>query len=71
MSEKTTCPFCGVDPFHYIDNGVGMEAVAVTCCELGIALFSRTPPGVVEMDWEDFIHIANVFTALRTLGMKP
>lgn len=36
MSE---CPFCGRDPFHYVDNGVGMEAVAVTCCELGDQLF--------------------------------
>ncbi len=32
------CPFCRRDPYHYVDNGVGMEAVAVTCCERGIAL---------------------------------
>ncbi len=34
-----TCPFCKRDPYHYVDNGVGMEAVAVTCCELGIGLY--------------------------------
>lgn len=33
------CPFCGRDPYHYVDNGVGMERVAVVCCDLGIALF--------------------------------
>lgn len=35
------CPFCKHDPFHYVDNGCGMEAVAVTCCELGIDFYSR------------------------------
>jgi hypothetical protein len=32
----STCPFCKSDPFHYVDNGVGMEAVAVVCCDLAI-----------------------------------
>lgn len=32
------CPFCKCDPFHWVDNGVGMERVAVTCCDLGIEL---------------------------------
>jgi hypothetical protein len=35
------CPFCKCDPFHYVDNGIGMEAVAVTCCDLGVGLYSR------------------------------
>lgn len=35
------CPFCKLDPFVYIDNGVGYEAVAVDCCDLGIDLLSR------------------------------
>lgn len=35
----TTCPFCKRDPFHYVDVGTGMAAVAVTCCELGVELF--------------------------------
>lgn len=33
------CPFCGHDPYHYVDNGIGMERVAVTCCDLGVALY--------------------------------
>lgn len=33
------CPFCGYDPYHYVDIGVGWQAVAVTCCNLGIGLF--------------------------------
>lgn len=36
-----TCPFCRCDPFHYVDIGVGYEAVAVNCCELGMSLYSR------------------------------
>lgn len=35
----TRCPFCGNDPFHYVDIGVGWEAVAVNCCDLGVELF--------------------------------
>lgn len=34
-----TCPFCGHDPYHYVDIGVGMDRAAVNCCDLGIALF--------------------------------
>jgi len=33
------CPFCKRDPFHYVDNGIGYEAVAVNCCDLGIDLY--------------------------------
>jgi hypothetical protein len=33
------CPFCKCDPFHYVDNGIGFERVAITCCEAGIDLF--------------------------------
>lgn len=34
-----TCPFCKQDPFHYVDNGVGLQAVAINCCDLGIGLY--------------------------------
>ena len=37
------CPFCGHDPFHYVDVGVGMVPVAINCCDAGIALYSRSP----------------------------
>lgn len=32
------CPFCKQDPYHYVDIGVGYAPVAITCCDLGIAL---------------------------------
>jgi hypothetical protein len=37
----TRCPFCKRDPYHYVDIGVGFQAAAVDCCDLGIGLFSR------------------------------
>lgn len=33
------CPFCKNDPYHYVHNGLGHEAVAVDCCELGYELY--------------------------------
>lgn len=33
------CPFCGLDPYEYVDIGVGFERVAVSCCEFGVAFF--------------------------------
>lgn len=35
---ESGCPFCGRDPYEYVDIGVGFERVAVSCCDLGIAL---------------------------------
>lgn len=60
------CPFCGRDPFHYVDNGVGMEAVAVICCELGVELYRRTGD-TVEMSRDDFVGIAN---RLRSMPLQ-
>lgn len=37
--SRESCPFCRRDPYEYVDIGVGMEAAAVNCCELGILLF--------------------------------
>lgn len=39
--REPRCPFCGHDPFHYVDIGVGYQAVAVDCCDLGIDLFQN------------------------------
>lgn len=33
------CAFCGRDPYEYVDIGVGYQAVAVSCCDEGIALY--------------------------------
>lgn len=63
----TICPFCGRDPFHYVDNGVGFEAVAVVCCENGDILFRgfRPVPEEVTLTWDDFVSIAATLTKLR------
>ena len=37
--RETRCPFCGHDPYHYVDIGVGYEPAAVICCDLGVDLF--------------------------------
>jgi hypothetical protein len=57
VSEQP-CPFCGRDPFHYVDNGLGMEPIAVTCCELGVELYSRSPSETVGISRADFDGIA-------------
>jgi hypothetical protein len=61
------CPFCGRDPFHRIDNGIGMEAVAVTCCDLGDLFFrgARAAPSEVTLSWEEFMEIGNKIAVLR------
>lgn len=62
MSESmTTCPFCKRDPFHYVHNGLGMEAVAVVCCELGDLYFrgARPAPETVTIEWDEFVAIAD------------
>lgn len=43
------CVFCGHDPYHYVDNGVGMERVAVTCCDLGCAIYDHRNDGNAEI----------------------
>jgi hypothetical protein len=35
------CAFCGRDPYEYVDIGVGRERVAVTCCDLGVAVYDH------------------------------
>lgn len=54
------CPFCGRDPYHYVDNGVGMEPVAVVCCDLGIAVYGPAT---------DDTEITTTIGKLRTLAL--
>lgn len=67
------CPFCERDPFHYVDNGIGMEAVAVDCCELGNLYFrgARAAPEEIDLSWEEFSEIGqrllSTSTALREM----
>ncbi len=70
----TTCPFCGCNPFEYVDVGVGSVPVAVTCCELGHDYF--TPPHqeaseTVTISRHTFNSIADIFRSMRTLGLSP
>lgn len=62
------CPFCGHDPYHYVDIGVGMERVAVTCCELGIELFDHRNTGDVTMSREEFSEIATKLMNYRRIA---
>lgn len=61
----SNCPFCGLDPYHYVNNGVGMEAVAVTCCEFGQELFGHERPAEITLSREEFQEIADKLTSLR------
>lgn len=63
----TECPFCQRDPFHYVDIGVGMEAVAVTCCDLGDLYFrgARECPEEVTISWDDFRKMGDAISQLR------
>lgn len=60
-----SCPFCGLDPYEYVDVGLGGRGVpvAVSCCEFGQMLFDdRT----ADKRW---IHLAE--KALEELGDSP
>lgn len=35
----STCPFCDLDPYEYVDVGIGYVPVAVNCCQWGPLLF--------------------------------
>jgi hypothetical protein len=68
----TDCPFCGRDPFHYVDIGVGMEAVAVTCCDFGDLYFrgARPAPDEVTMSWEEFTDFGAKLADLRQAAIS-
>ena len=38
MAGDSNCPFCGLDPYEYVDVGIGSIPVAVACCEEGVRL---------------------------------
>lgn len=68
----SNCPFCGHDPYHYVDIGMGMEAVAVTCCELGVELFDhRNNTGDVTISRDEFYELADKLRKLRAKLDEP
>lgn len=42
--SRSSCPFCGHDPYEWVDVGVGFVPVAVTCCSEGIGYFQYNDP---------------------------
>jgi hypothetical protein len=50
----STCPFCGRDPFHYVNNGLGMEAVAPRLLEISSAPKDGTHIlGLTQWGWRE------------------
>ena len=60
-----TCPFCGHDPYEYVDIGIGFQPVAVTCCGLGIELFDHRQTGDVVLTREEFVELAGSISEMR------
>lgn len=65
MVTAPCCPFCGRDPYEYVDIGVGFDKVAVSCCEPGIALFERRFGDTVSLSRDAFVEIAEKLASLR------
>lgn len=72
------CPFCKCDPYHYVDIGIGYQAVAVICCDLGIGLFSHEDYGRKEslrvlrdMRSNSPRAKARAMRVLREYGLRP
>jgi hypothetical protein len=41
------CPFCGYDPYDYVDVGIGRIPVAITCCEDQAIFHAHGPEALV------------------------
>mgnify|MGYP003636958330 FL=1 len=69
-----TCPFCGCDPYEYVDVGVGGAGVpvAVVCCDLGVEYFDHTRDSdTVEISRGQLSEFGRIFHAMRSLGLNP
>lgn len=74
----TKCPFCKCDPYHYVDIGIGFQAAAVDCCDLGIGLFSHEDCGrkvarrvLRDMQSPSPRAKARAIKVLREYGLRP
>jgi hypothetical protein len=73
-ADMCNCPFCGNDPYEYVDVGVGGQGVpvAITCCDLGVEYFENDPEReVVTISVGEFYRIGQMMSAMRVLGMNP
>jgi hypothetical protein len=43
-SDMIRCPFCGLDPYEYVDTGIVSIPFAVNCCKYGYLLFAKNIP---------------------------
>jgi hypothetical protein len=61
------CAFCGHDPYEYVNNGVGYERVAVTCCELGCAVYDhrKGDDAVIEITSKELREVAGKMANLQ------
>lgn len=57
------CPFCGHDPYHYVHNGIGMERVAIVCCDEGIAWHQND--STLKRIAERYFEAINIIDELR------
>ena len=72
------CVFCKMDPYEYVDVGVCMVPVAITCCDLGVDLYSLNRPAArrsaqrVMRDMQSFSpkRKARAMKALREAGLR-
>lgn len=46
-----TCPFCGLDPYEYVDVGIGSVPVAVNCCEDQVRLYYGEDFDDIAREW--------------------
>lgn len=64
---SAACPYCGCDPYHRVDNGLGMEAVAIDCCEIACALWDSRDEDTIEINRGDLIQIGNRLREISAL----
>jgi hypothetical protein len=57
---SSKCSICGLDPYDYVDIGIGFQAVAVTCCEYGDMLYAQGLP---------YEHVKEIF--IKQEGYEP
>lgn len=74
----TQCPFCKRDPYHYVDIGIGWQAAAVNCCDLGVGLLSHEDSGrklsrrvLRDMRSPSPRAKARAIKVLREYGLRP
>ena len=69
-----TGPFGKRAPYHYVNNGIGMEPADVDCCDLGIGLYlgsKRAWRALRDMRNPSPRAKARAMRVLREEGIRP